>query len=356
MMMSSSQKKERRAAGLTTSQFDYSLPEELIAQSPLTERSSSRLLVLGESGSFADRTILDLPDLLRPGDLVVLNDTRVIPARLYGHKSTGGRLELLIERVLDERVALAHARSSKPVRPGLRIHVDGGAELECLSVQGELIKLRSLEEDFFPLLERCGHIPLPPYIRRPDSQLDRERYQSVWGCRPGAIAAPTASLHFDRKLLQAMNQAGATVARVTLHVGAGTFKPVRTDDPSQHEMHQEWFEVPSETAQAVLTTQQMGGRVIAIGTTVVRCLESAVRDGRFCAIRGETDLFILPGYEFQVVDAMVTNFHLPRSTLLMLVCAAAGRDRVLAAYRHAVEARYRFFSYGDAMWVPTGAL
>lgn len=353
--MSPSQKNDDQADPLSTSQFDYSLPEELIAQLPLPERSASRLLVIQKGEALADWTISDLPKLLRPGDLIVLNDTRVIPARLFGQKATGGQVELLIERVLDDRVALAHAKSSKPVRPGIKVNIDGGAQLECISREGALVKLKSLNEDFFPILERCGHVPLPPYIRRPDSVLDRERYQSIWGCRLGAIAAPTASLHFDKGLLHSMEQAGAAVARVTLHVGAGTFKPVRTEDPAQHDMHQEWFEVPQATAQAVVATRRSGGRVIAIGTTVVRCLESAAQGGQFHARHGETDLFILPGYEFQIVDAIVTNFHLPRSTLLMLVCAAAGRDRVLAAYRHAVEAQYRFFSYGDAMWVPVGA-
>lgn len=337
---------------MRTSDFDYRLPPHLIAQRPLSRRSASRLLVLdGASGRGEDRAVHDLPGLLAAGDLLVFNDTRVIPARLYAAKETGGRVELLIERLLGERTALAHARASRPLRHGQRLVVEGGGELVAGGRQGELVRVESPAEPLLDLLARAGHVPLPPYIERPDEPGDRERYQSVFARVPGAVAAPTASLHFDDELLAQLAARGVQTARVTLHVGAGTFQPVRGEDPRRHRLHREWCEVPPDAVAAVAATRERGRRVIAVGTTVVRSLEAAAAEGPLAPYYGDTSLYILPGYRFRVVDALITNFHLPRSTLLMLVCAAGGCGHVLAAYRHAVAAGYRFYSYGDAMFV-----
>lgn len=337
---------------MRTSDFDYPLPQELIAQHPLPERSASRLLVLEEAGGLADRHMRDLPGLLAPGDLLVFNDTRVIPARLFAAKPTGGRVELLTERLLGERRALAHARASKPIRAGTRLALEGGGELVAGEREGELLHVESPREPLLELLARAGHVPLPPYIDRPDEVEDRARYQSVFARVPGAVAAPTASLHFDEALLSELDACGVEVARITLHVGAGTFRPVRGEDPAAHRLHREWCEVGVEAAAAIRAARGRSGRVVAVGTTVVRTLESVAAAGGIAPWQGETALFILPGFRFRVVDALVTNFHLPRSTLLMLVAAAAGRERMLAAYRHAVAAGYRFYSYGDAMFLP----
>ena len=334
-----------------TSDFDYQLPQELIAQYPLKERSASRLLVLPRDGQLEDRVFRDLPELLEPGDLIVFNETRVIPARLFGRKPTGGRVELLIERVTGERSALAHGRASKPLRAGQAVVLDGGGQLVVNGRQDDLVQIDSPDEPLMDLLHRAGHMPLPPYIERQDEMEDRERYQSVFARVPGAIAAPTASLHFDTPVLEALERRGVQRACLTLHVGAGTFQPVRGEDVAEHRMHQEWCEVGPAAVDAVVAARARGGRVIAVGTTVVRALESAGAGGTLQPYSGETDLFITPGFRFRVVDALITNFHLPRSTLLMLVSAAAGRETVLAAYRHAVEAGYRFFSYGDAMYI-----
>ncbi len=293
----------------------------------------------------------DLAGILRPGDLLVFNDTRVIPARLFAVKSTGGRVELLVERITGARTALVHARSSKPLRSGQRLEIAGGGEVRVGERCGALIAMESPNESVLGLLQRAGHVPLPPYIRRSDEPTDRERYQSVFARMPGAVAAPTASLHFDEPLLEALEQHGVGMARITLHVGSGTFQPVRVENPRAHRLHQEWCEVPEATVSAIKETRERGGRVIAVGTTVVRSLEGAAAAGELQPYTGEIGLFILPGFRFRVIDAMITNFHLPRSTLLMLVCAAAGRERVLEAYRHAVASRYRFYSYGDAMYV-----
>lgn len=337
---------------MQTSDFDYELPQELIAQYPLAERSASRLLVLGNGqDGIQDRSFRELPELLGPSDLLVFNETRVIPARLFGRKPTGGRVELLIERVTGEVSALAHGRASKPLRPGQVLEIEGGGRLVVVGRRDDLVEIESPDEPLMALLQRAGHIPLPPYIERSDEPADHERYQSVFARVPGAIAAPTASLHFDEAVLAGLEKRGIASARLTLHVGAGTFQPVRGEDLSEHRMHQEWCEVGPEVVAAVSAARERGGRVVAVGTTVVRALESAAATGDLRPFSGETDLFITPGYHFRAVDALITNFHLPRSTLLMLVSAAAGRDRVLAAYRHAVEARYRFFSYGDAMFV-----
>jgi len=336
---------------MQTSDFDYDLPAELIAQFPLPERSASRLLVLGRDGACADRHFRDLPGLLEPGDLLVFNETRVIPARLFASKPTGGRVELLVERVTGERTALAHGRASKPLRAGQELAIEGGGRLLVIGHRDGLVQVESPDEAVLALLQRAGHTPLPPYIERADEAADRERYQSVFARVPGAVAAPTASLHFDETVLAALEARGVESVRLLLHVGAGTFQPVRGEDLSAHRMHQEWCEVGPEVVAAIEATRKRGRRVVAVGTTVVRALESAGADGTLKPHSGETGLFITPGYTFRTVDVLVTNFHLPRSTLLMLVSAAAGREAVLAAYRHAVKAGYRFFSYGDAMLI-----
>jgi S-adenosylmethionine:tRNA ribosyltransferase-isomerase len=344
----------RQTSTLRKSDFHYDLHVALIAQAPLAERAASRLLCLdGATGHIDDRAFADLPALLRRGDLLVFNDTRVIPARVFGEKDTGGRIELLVERVLDERCALAQCRASKPPKPGQWLRLDGGVRARVVARHGEFYEVDfDITEPLVQVLERVGHIPLPPYITRPDAREDRERYQTVFAQTPGAVAAPTAGLHFDNDLLARLEQMGIERAFVTLHVGAGTFQPLRVDDIAQHRMHREWLEIGPDTTARVNAAKREGRRVIAVGTTVVRALETAADDaGNIRPFRGETDIFITPGYRFRVVDALITNFHLPESTLLMLVCAFGGKENVLNAYRHAVEARYRFFSYGDAMFV-----
>lgn len=334
--------------------FHYDLPDELIAQAPLGDRSASRLLVVdGSAGMWRDARFRELPDLLNPGDLLVLNDTRVIPARVFGQKASGGRLELLMERLVGERGAVGQIRVSKSPAAGTRLHFDGGATAVVTArtgAGGELFEL-AFDRPVLPWLEQFGHMPLPPYIRRAADASDRARYQTVFGRTPGAVAAPTAGLHFDDALLAALVGRGIATATVTLHVGAGTFQPVRTEDPREHRLHAERVTVGELACAAVTAARARGGRVVAVGTTVVRSLEAAAADGALAPFEGETELFILPGYRFRVVDALVTNFHLPESSLLMLVCAFGGQDTLLGAYRHAVEARYRFFSYGDAMFV-----
>ena len=336
-------------ATIKRSDFDYPLPPELIAQAPLPRRSASRLLVLdGRSGTWRDERIDQLPGLLRPGDLLVFNDTRVLPARLPALKPTGGRIEIFLERALPANRALVQLRDSKTLRAGLALQTQGG-EVRILMRRGELweVELPAPAISFF---EQHGQVPLPPYIRRKPQHDDRERYQSVWARVPGAVAAPTASLHFDTELLEALAARGIERAWITLHVGAGTFAPVRGDDLDQHRLHSEWYEIAPQTLAAIERTRMRGGRVIAVGTTVTRALESAAGSGAtLMAGAAESALFIRPGYRFQVIDALLTNFHLPQSTLLMLVSAFAGRESVLAAYAHAVSERYRFFSYGDAM-------
>jgi len=330
--------------------FHYDLPEDLIAQAPLAERSASRLLTLdGASGALADRQFLDLPELIRPGDLLIFNDTRVIPARLFAVKESGGKVEVLLERPMSDARALVHARASKALRPGMVLQSRGG-ELRVLEKHGDLWVM-ALPADALGFFERHGQMPLPPYIRREPDAADATRYQSVFARRDGAVAAPTASLHFDAPLLERLTALGATRAFVTLHVGAGTFQPVRTDAVGAHVMHAEFVEVSAATCAAIAATRARGGRIVAVGTTVVRALESAAGGGELAPFVGDSTLFIVPGFRFRVVDAMVTNFHLPESTLLMLVSAFAGREHVLAAYAHAVAARYRFFSYGDAMFI-----
>jgi S-adenosylmethionine:tRNA ribosyltransferase-isomerase len=331
------------------SDFHYELPPELIAQAPLPERGASRLLVLdGVTGALADRMFADLPVLLRADDLLVFNDTRVLPARVFARKPTGGRVELLLERVLAPRRALVHLRASHKPPAGGEIELPGGARARVVTRLAELTEIE-LDRDVVPYLEVHGETPLPPYISRRPEAADRDRYQTVFARTPGAVAAPTAGLHFDAALLETLAGRGIERTFVTLHVGAGTFAPVRTERIQDHELHAEWLEVSAETCAAVDRCRASGGRVVAVGTTSVRALETAARGGELTPFTGESRLFIYPGFEFRVVDAMVTNFHLPESSLLMLVAAFAGRDATLAAYRHAVEHRYRFFSYGDAM-------
>ena len=330
--------------------FHYELPEDLIAQQPLAERSASRLLTLdGASGALADRQFRDLPQLVEPGDLLIFNDTRVIPARLFALKESGGKVELLLERPLGGVQALVHARASKPLKPAMQLTSRGGP-IRVIEKRGDLwvIELPEVPLTFF---ERYGQMPLPPYIRREPDAADSTRYQSLFARKRGAVAAPTASLHFDDELLAALDARGVERAFVTLHVGAGTFQPVRTDAVGAHVMHAEFVEVSEAACAAVAAAQARGSRVIAVGTTVVRALESAAGAGVLAPYIGDSSLFIVPGFKFRVVDAMVTNFHLPESTLLMLVSAFARREAVLAAYAHAVDAQYRFFSYGDAMFV-----
>lgn len=340
------------------SDFTYQLPDELIARYPEPDRTASRLLTLdGASGELQHRQFTDLLSLLNCGDLLVFNDTKVLPARLWGMKSTGGRLEILIERLLDNHRALAHIRSSKSPKPGavLALVDDQEADterarVEVLSRHGALFELE-FAEPAGEVMNRIGHMPLPPYIDRADELSDRERYQTVFGVKEGAVAAPTAGLHFTDEFIQQCVAKGVETAFVTLHVGAGTFQPVRVDDITQHTMHAEYIEVSQTVCEQVLAARKRGGRVVAVGTTSVRSLESASASGTIAPFYGDSEIFIYPGYRFKSVDAIFTNFHLPESTLIMLISAFAGREQVLAAYHAAVQERYRFFSYGDAMFV-----
>jgi len=333
-------------------QFDYALPGDLIAQHPAAERSRSRLLHLdGASGALADRAFAALPSLIEPNDLLVLNDTRVIKARLLGRKSTGGRIELLVERVLGEHEALALIRAGHPPRPGSDLVLGEALRVEVLGREGDLYRVRFAGQPVAEALERYGAVPLPPYIRHAPRREDAERYQTVYAERPGAVAAPTAGLHFDAPMLERIAAAGVRVVKLTLHVGAGTFQPVRVEHVEEHRMHREWFEVPQSVVDAVDAARAAGGRVLAVGTTALRALESAALGGRLQAGAGETDLFVYPGFRFRVVDRLLTNFHLPKSSLLMLVAAFGGLDNIRRAYAHAIAQRYRFFSYGDAMLI-----
>jgi S-adenosylmethionine:tRNA ribosyltransferase-isomerase len=333
------------------SDFHFDLPPELIAQVPLGERRASRLLVLdGATGTLADRSFAELPELLGAGDLLVFNDTRVLPARVIGRKSTGGRVECLLERLLGAKRALVHLRASHLPQPGSGIEFPGGARASVVARSSDLFELE-LDRDVVPYLEQHGQTPLPPYIDRAPDTRDRDRYQTVFARAPGAVAAPTAGLHFDAALLAELGTRGVERTFLTLHVGAGTFAPVRTERIEEHELHAEWLEVSAETCAAVERCQARGGKVVAVGTTSVRALETAARGAKLAPFSGDSRLFIYPKFAFRVVDAIVTNFHLPESSLLMLVAAFAGRERTLAAYRHAVAQRYRFFSYGDAMLV-----
>jgi len=334
------------------SDFSYHLPKELIAQYPPERREDSQLLYLNSStGAMKDWKFNDLLSLLDPDDLIVFNDTRVIPARLYGSKETGGKVEILVERELNGGKILAQLQSNKAPKSGSQIILENGDSLEIIGRQDEFFVLNIPEHlSLEKLLEKIGHIPLPPYINREDELLDEERYQTIFARNPGAVAAPTVGLHFTEALLEKILAKGCQIGYVTLHVGAGTFQPIRVEDIGQHKMHKERFEINELLCECVEETRQKQGKVVAVGTTVVRSLESAVKNGTLQAMAGETDIFIYPGYEFQLVDALVTNFHLPESTLLMLLCAFAGRNQILTAYKHAIAEKYHFFSYGDAMF------
>jgi len=332
--------------------FNYDLPDSLIAQEPPVKRGESRLLYMNGKGQCEDKVFRDLLDLLQPGDLLVLNDTRVIPARLYGAKESGGKIEILIERVLSPHEVLAHIKSSKSPKPNTNLKIDGGYEARVVG------RLDNLFHLVFPnktpvhfVLQDVGHIPLPPYITRPDAIEDYERYQTVFAKTEGAVAAPTAGLHFDDKMLTKINDKGIDITHVTLHVGSGTFQPVRVENLDDHKMHAEYCEVSEQTVRLIKATKANGGRVIAIGTTVVRSLETASLSGQISSFTGDTAIFIRPGFTFNCVDALLTNFHLPESTLLALVCAFSGYDEIMSAYHHAISSGYRFFSYGDAMFV-----
>ncbi|NPA72802.1 MAG: tRNA preQ1(34) S-adenosylmethionine ribosyltransferase-isomerase QueA [Gammaproteobacteria bacterium] len=336
--------------------FFFDLPKNLIAQQPASERRGSRLLVMQADGNIADKQFPDLLAYVQPNDLLVFNNTKVIPARLFGQKSTGGQVELLIERIVDEHTLLTHIRSSRSPKAGAVLRIESAFDVEVMGREGALFVVKVLDkQSALELIEAYGHMPLPPYIERAeDVQEDKERYQTVYSEKPGAVAAPTAGLHFDEALLASIKEKGADIGFVTLHVGAGTFKPVQAEDIKDHVMHSEYLEVDEILVEQVKLARAKGGRVIAIGTTSVRCLESAAKfsnTGSVAPYQGETDIFISPGYVFKEVDVLFTNFHLPESTLIMLVSAMAGYERTMAAYQHAVDKSYRFFSYGDAMLV-----
>jgi S-adenosylmethionine:tRNA ribosyltransferase-isomerase len=335
------------------SDFTYQLPEELIAQKPLPERHASRLLCVNKrTGDLVDKQFTDFIQLISDHDLLVFNDTKVIPARLFGTKTTGGKLEILIERIIDDHHAIAHVKASKSPKEGSLIGLDKGYHCEVQGRAEDLFRLEfKTDATVLEILGQIGHIPLPPYIARADDESDVSRYQSVFAKHAGAVAAPTASLHFDLEMMATIKAKGIATAFVTLHVGSGTFQPVRAEVLSQHVMHKEYFAVPQETVDLVRKTRSQDGKVIAVGTTAVRALESASQTGQLEPGFGDTDLFITPGYQFKSVDAMLTNFHLPESTLLMLVAAFAGYQPVIAAYQHAINQSYRFFSYGDAMFL-----
>ncbi|MDO6428493.1 tRNA preQ1(34) S-adenosylmethionine ribosyltransferase-isomerase QueA [Thalassotalea sp. 1_MG-2023] len=338
--------------------FSFDLPEELIARYPKAERTASRLMVLdGCSGALQDAHFVNVIDQLNAGDLLVFNNTRVIPARMFGQKKTGGKLEVLVERILDDKRFLAHVRASKSPKPGTELVLENKVSATMVARHDALFEIEiSHQDNVLTVLENIGHMPLPPYIDRPDEESDKERYQTVYNEKPGAVAAPTAGLHFDDALLKRIKEKGVNTAFVTLHVGAGTFQPVRVEQIEDHIMHAEYAEVPQDVVELIQQTKASGGRVIAVGTTSVRSLESAAKAAKktgetLVPFYGDTDIFITPGYEFELIDALITNFHLSESTLLMLVSAFAGYDNIMAAYKHAVSERYRFFSYGDAMFL-----
>lgn len=338
---------------LKVNDFDFELPEALIARYPLSQRSASRLLHLQiGTGAIKDRQFVDILELLQPGDLLILNNSRVIPARLYGQKKTGGQVEILIERLTGSHTALAHMRASKACKPQTIIQLEQGFQLLVTGRSEQLFEVTFLGlPNALQVLQQIGHMPLPSYMTRPDEMADKERYQTVYAAHDGSVAAPTAGLHFDTALLNSLEAKGIQIDYVTLHVGAGTFQPVRTEYLHQHEMHTEFLEVSSKTVEKIKKTKEQGGRIIAVGTTSVRSLEWAAHSGELQAYQGPTQMFIYPGYEFKVIDGMITNFHLPKSSLIMLVSALAGLNQTLAAYRHAIAEQYRFYSYGDAMLI-----
>ena len=343
---------------MKVSQFSFDLPPHLIARYPQPERSASRLLTLnGNDGVLTDGQFIDVLDKVNAGDLMIFNDTRVIPARVFGQKESGGKLEVLVERMIDEHTVLAHVRCSKSPKPGSKIILDGDIYVTMVARHESLFELRFNDaRNVLDILENIGHMPLPPYIDRPDEDSDKERYQTVYNKNPGAVAAPTAGLHFDDAMMEKLKDKGVKIAFVTLHVGAGTFQPVKVETLDEHIMHKEYIEVSQEVSDKVIATKAAGKRVITVGSTSMRSLESAAmkaldNDQLIAPFNGDSDIFIYPGYEFKVVDAMITNFHLPESTLIMLISAFAGYDNVMNAYHHAIENEYRFFSYGDAMFI-----
>jgi S-adenosylmethionine:tRNA ribosyltransferase-isomerase len=337
---------------MKTSDFSYDLPEELIAQYPTVDRDSSRLLCLEPEGKIVDTSFRQFEKFLKPGDLIVLNDTRVIPARLFARKETGGKVEIMLERIRDEKTLLVQLRASKTPNPGSKLLLDEKISFEVLGRSGDMFLLDyEGEEQLTDVLNRLGHMPLPPYINREDEGEDIDRYQTVFSEKLGAVAAPTAGLHFTTHLLDELKNNGIDNTKLTLHVGAGTFQPVRVDNIANHQMHSEYVRVPIEVVEKINETKRIGGRILAVGTTVVRSLETAARDGQLSSFEGDTDIFIYPGFKFNVVDMLLTNFHLSESTLLMLVCAFAGKEYVMNAYQHAIKEKYRFYSYGDAMLI-----
>ncbi|GJM05389.1 MAG: S-adenosylmethionine:tRNA ribosyltransferase-isomerase [marine bacterium B5-7] len=337
---------------MLTSDFSFELPEELIAQYPAADRDGSRLLYLGLENTLSDTAFKQLPDYLQAGDLIVLNDTRVIPARLYAKKETGGNVEIMLERIQDEQTLLVQLRASKTPKAGASLKLEDNTRFEVKGREESMFLLNYTgKEKITDLLARLGHMPLPPYISRDDENLDQERYQTVFSERPGAVAAPTAGLHFTDDILEVLKEKGVDNAKLTLHVGAGTFQPVRVTDIAKHEMHSEYMSVSQDVVDKINETKKNGGRVLAVGTTVVRSIETAAREGSLKSYQGDTNIFIYPGFKFNVVDLLLTNFHLPESTLLMLVCAFGGQENVLNAYQHAIREQYRFYSYGDAMLI-----
>jgi len=342
-------------ANLLVDDFDFNLPEDLIAQFPLEDRAASRLLkVDAKENRISHGHFSDITDLLQKGDLLVFNNTRVIPARMFGHKESGGKVEMLFERLVSDKVCLSHLRSSRSPRVGTKLIMEAGIQVEVTGRADALFELSLItESSWVSVLEAHGHMPLPPYMQREDDSSDRERYQTVYAEHIGAVAAPTAGLHFDNKIIEQLSEKGVEKAFVTLHVGAGTFQPVKVDNIEDHVMHQEWLEVTEEVVKQVQETKARGGRVFAVGTTSVRSLETAARSGELSAFSGDTDIFIYPGYKFNVIDGLITNFHLPKSTLIMLVSALAGKDLIMQAYDAAIKEQYRFYSYGDAMFINT---
>jgi S-adenosylmethionine:tRNA ribosyltransferase-isomerase len=337
---------------MKTSDFSYDLPEELIAQYPTADRDSSRMLCLETGGKITDSWFKQFSEYLKPGDLIVLNDTRVIPARLFAQKETGGKVEIMLERIRDDKTLLVQLRASKSPKAGTRLLLDENTSFEVLGRSGDMYLLNyDGGEELTEVLNRLGHMPLPPYIDRDDESEDKERYQTVFSVKPGAVAAPTAGLHFTEQLLNELKKKGIDNTKLTLHVGTGTFQPVRVDDVTNHQMHSEYVCVPIEVVEKINETKRNGGQVIAVGTTVVRSLETAARSGELTSFEGDTDIFIYPGFKFNVVDMLLTNFHLSESTLLMLVSAFAGQENIMNAYQHAIKEKYRFYSYGDAMLI-----
>jgi S-adenosylmethionine:tRNA ribosyltransferase-isomerase len=337
----------------TLSDYDYALPEQQIARYPAEKRTESRLLAVDRATQqWADRQFIDLTHSLRPGDLLVMNNSKVMPARLYGHKSSGGKVEILIERLLGTNCALAHLRASKTPKNEQTIHLDSGDIIKVIGRQNDLFVIEALNQrSWMDIMEQTGEIPLPPYFHREAEAIDKERYQTVYAHNDGSVAAPTAGLHFDKPFLSNLQDLGIELAYLTLHVGAGTFQPVRTEQIREHQLHHEWIQVPDNVCHAITRTKERGGRVIAVGTTTVRSLETAAQSGSLQPFNGDSNLFIYPGYEFKVIDGLLTNFHLPQSSLLMLVAAFAGYETTMKAYEHAIAAQYRFYSYGDCMLI-----